>query len=280
MLDLAAAIKKFNRASETYDQVDVLFREIADRIGERLPFIRLQPENILECGARTGYLARKLLDYYPDTRFIAVEMVPGLLARLVHRVDGRCHPLNAYYEALPVASNSVDMVVSSMALHWTNDLPACFREFHRILKPNGLLMLTLFGIDTLRELGESFSSCHDFLHQFPEMHDLGDSLIRSGLQDPVMEREIITIEYSNLIRLFQDFKQSGMGNVHQQRLRGLFGKNRWQQAISHYNTLKKNNTYPATFEIIYGHAWKVHDADDYLKNEYYLSTDIPIMKNT
>jgi len=95
------------------------------------------------------------------------------------------------------------------------------------------------------------------------MHDIGDLLLQSGFQDPVMDMEKITLHYHKLETLLHDFKLTGTRNAHQQRLRGLFGKNKWKQALAHYETLQKDQTYPATFEIIYGHAWQPTTETDY-----------------
>lgn len=256
MLNLSQMRSSFNRAAKTADLVDVLPREIADRLMERLPLIRLQPKSILECGARSGYLTKQLQRYYPNAELIALDYADQQLANFTD-----CFRVASHYASLPFGDNSFDMIVSPTTLHWTNDLAACFREFKRVLKPNGLLIFTMMGVETLIELRKSFVSCHEFLHRFPDMHDVGDLLLQSGFENPVMDMEMLTIRYKKLNTLFEDFKLSGAGNAHQERPKGLFGKKRWQEAVTHYETLKKDNAYPATFEIIYGHAWQPESQD-------------------
>lgn len=252
MFNLSQMRKAFNRAAGTVQQADVLQREITDRLVERLPMIRLQPQRILECGPGTGYLTQQLLAQYPNAELVALDYADQ---QLMAMPSLSCHKAASYFSSLPFQENTFDMVVSSLRLNAVNDLAACFRECKRVLKPNGLVMFTMLGVETLKELRESFSSCQGFLHLYPDMHDIGDLLLQCGFEGPVMDMEAITIRYKKLNTLFEDFKLSGAGNAHQQRPKGLFGKDRWQVAMAKYDTLKEADIYPATFEIIYGHAW-------------------------
>jgi malonyl-CoA O-methyltransferase len=88
------------------------------------------------------------------------------------------------------------------------------------------------------------------------MHDIGDMLVHSGFATPVMDMEYITLTYDDVIGVMRDLKAIGAHNVTQGRRRGLTGKNTWQKAISQYETLRKEGKLPATFEVVYGHAWK------------------------
>lgn len=255
MLNLSRARRAFNRAARTAKLADVLPREIADRFMERLPIIRLQPQRVLDCGAFSGCLTQQLQRYYPKAEIIAVDFAEKQLANFED-----CARAAAHYTSLPFPDNTFDMITSSLALHWTNDLATCFREFKRVLKPNGLFMMTMLGVQTLLELRQSFSDCYEFLHRFPDMHDIGDLLLQTGFDQPVMDMEVLTIRYKKLRTLFEDFKFSGASNAHNKRPKGLFGKTRWHAAHKYYETLKDEDAYyPATFEIIYGHAWNASD---------------------
>jgi len=278
MIDIAMAKKKMNWASATYEAADELFRQIADRILERLPFIRLQPHRILECGARTGYLLHRLQQYYPQAQCIGGDLSFGLLAHGLQQRKRGFVPIAMHYDSLPFSDASFDFVVSAAVLHTANDLSCCLREFFRVLKPNGLFFVALLGVDTLKELRESFSFCaKPYLYTFPDLHEIGDILLQNQFENPVMEMERMVVRYQEINTLFQDFKATGMSNVHQSRPRGLFGKQCWRRAISHYQTLCEQGCYPATFEIVYGHAWKPEFAQQRSSHEYFLPSEIPIL---
>jgi malonyl-CoA O-methyltransferase len=161
-------------------------------------------------------------------------------------------------EALPVAANSVGLVWSNLTVQWCNDLPATFVELHRVLKTEGLLMFSTFGPDTLKELRQAFSGVdgHNHLNRFADMHDIGDMLVQAGFADPVMDMEMLTLTYDDVRAVLQDLKTIGAHNATAGRAQGLMGKNAWARLIENYERLRSNGKLPATFEVVYGHAWK------------------------
>jgi len=271
VLDICQVRCALNRASTTIAQSSFLFDEIADRLIERLSMIRLQPNRILECGAQTGYLSQQLKQYYPKSDIIVVDYADQMLSQIA--VDD-IFKSTGHYAALPFNKQTFDMVISSLALDRTNDLATVFRECRRVLKTNGLLIFSMCGVETLKELRGSFIDCKEYLHRFPDMHDVGDLLLQSGFENPVMEMEKIVIRYKKLATFFKDLKNTGTGNVHQKKPSGLFGKNRWQHALKRYETLKVDNAYPVTFEIIYGHAWLPEITTEQTAKEIFVSSSI------
>jgi malonyl-CoA O-methyltransferase len=159
---------------------------------------------------------------------------------------------------LPIASGSVDMVWSNLALQWCNDLPATFVELHRVLKTDGLLMFSTFGPDTLKELRRAFDGVdgHNHLNRFADMHDVGDMLMQAGFADPVMEMECLTLTYDDVRGVLHDLKAIGAHNATAGRGQGLMGKQAWARLVENYESLRSNGKLPATYEVVYGHAWK------------------------
>jgi malonyl-CoA O-methyltransferase len=166
--------------------------------------------------------------------------------------------LCADVEALPVASGSMDMLWSNLALQWCNDLPATFVELQRVLKVEGLLIFSSFGVDTLHELRTAFHGVddHNHLNRFADMHDIGDMLVAAGFADPVMEMERLTLTYNDVRAVMQDLKSIGANNATAGRGQGLMGKAAWRRVTENYEKLRRDGKLPATFEIVYGHAWK------------------------
>jgi len=150
------------------------------------------------------------------------------------------------------------MIWSNLALQWCNDLPATFAELHRVLKVDGLLMFSTFGPDTLKELRLAFNGVdsHNHLNRFTDMHDIGDRLVACGFADPVMDMEVMTLTYGDVRGLMRDLKAIGAGNATVSRPSGLTGKERLARVARNYEAHRRDGKLPATFEIVYGHAWK------------------------
>jgi malonyl-CoA O-methyltransferase len=148
---------------------------------------------------------------------------------------------------IPLADASVDLVWSNMALHWAPDAAAALREFERVLAPEGLLMFSTLGPDTLKELRAVAGARR--VHAFPDMHDVGDLVVAAGLAAPVMDMEMIEIAYKDPQTLLQDLRLSGQTNARADRARGLTGRGFAER-------LRGGLAPRATYEVVYGHAWK------------------------
>jgi len=255
----------FDRAAHHYDAAAVLQHEVGKRMLERLDLIRIQPHTVVDIGAGTGRQTRALTRRYPQARTIALDLAPNMLKRgrqqlsWWQRRQRRQYFVCADAERLPLADQSVDMLFSNVTLQWCDDLDRVFSEFNRILRPGGLLLFSSFGPDTLHELRVSWQTIdpHNHVNAFIDMHDIGDALLRSGLGDTVMDMEMITLTYTDLRSLMTDLKIIGAHNVTAGRPRGLTGRQRLQRLTSAYETFRnQDNLLPASYEVIYGHAWK------------------------
>ncbi len=103
-------------------------------------------------------------------------------------------------EALPFADDSFEFIFSNLMLQWCTDLESVFSELRRVLAPGGLLMFTTFGPDTLMELRASWEAVDGYTHvnRFVDLHDVGDSLVRTRWAEPVMDSERITVTYRDV----------------------------------------------------------------------------------
>lgn len=258
--------RAFSRAAANYDQTAVLQREVCSRMLERLEYIKLQPKRVLDVGCGTGWGTRQLMAKYPSAQMISLDIAMGML-QAARGTTGwwqklfssqQAALLCADVEAMPLASNSLDMVWSNLALQWCNDLPATLIDLHRVLKVEGLLMFSTFGPDTLKELRQSFQGVdgHNHLNRFADMHDIGDMLSHGGFAEPVMDMEYITLTYNDVRAALYDLKAIGANNATAGRSQGLMGKNAWKMLVENYEALRRDGILPATYEVIYGHAWK------------------------
>jgi malonyl-CoA O-methyltransferase len=267
-IDKKQVRRAFSRAAREYDAAAVLQREVCNRMLEHLDYIKLKPSTILDAGSGTGWGTRQLAQRYPTAQLVGLDIALGMLTvareqsgwwRKLFFNSQQSH-LCADVEALPLAGNSMGMVWSNLALQWCNDLPATFSEMHRVIKPDGLLIFSTFGPDTLKELRSAFHEVDGYNHvsRFIDMHDIGDMLMHSGFSEPVMDMEIITLTYADVKSIMQDLRNIGAHNATSGRARGMMGKVAWQHIMERYESFRREGKLPATFEIVYGHAWKPH----------------------
>ncbi len=266
VIDKKMMRRAFSRAATSYDASAVLQREVCTRMLERLDYIKLKPARLLDAGSGTGWGGRQLAEKYPEAQVISLDIAMGMLQAAHGRAGWwqklfggkRQWPVCADVEALPLAANSLELVWSNLALQWCNDLPATFVELNRVLKTEGLLMFSTFGPDTLKELRQAFSGVDDYSHlnRFADMHDIGDMLMQAGFAEPVMDMEYLTLTYDDVRGVLQDLKAIGAHNATAGRGQGLMGKNAWARLLENYEKLRRDGKLPATYEVVYGHAWK------------------------
>jgi malonyl-CoA O-methyltransferase len=267
LLDKNAIRQSFDRAASSYDHHAVLQREIESRLLERIEFRRHEPEAILDLGCGTGSASRTLAAQFPQSGVIALDWAPAMLKNAGKMPGPESVPLPglnrvcADMHSLPLAARSVDLVFSNLALQWSYDLPAVFREFRRIMNADAMLVFTCFGPDTLHELKQSWRAVDDLPHvnDYPDMHDIGDELLAAGFREPVMDAERLTLEYPDVMSLMRELKGIGAHNVASARLNGLTGKSRLERMLQAYEQFRRGNRYPASYEIIYGTAFAPRD---------------------
>jgi malonyl-CoA O-methyltransferase len=259
-LDKTAVKKSFNRGAVDYDKCAFLQSEVLKRLLERLDYIKLNPQWIVDMGCGTGQSIKPLCRKYRKAHVVALDMAHAMLqqAKKNYGLFDRKFLLNADLEALPFNNESIDMVFSSLALQWSNDLQATFQEFKRVGRPGGLLMFTTLGASTLKELRESWMLIDPTprVHQFLDMHDVGDCMLSARLSQPVVDMEEITLQYENFSDLMKDLKGIGATNADRNRSRGLMTPAKLKRLQQAYQQVAyKDGRYQATYEVVYGHAW-------------------------
>lgn len=257
----------FEKAASTYDAAAVLQDEVCRRMLERLALIKQRPSAILDAGCGSGNALEGLRAHSPGADIIALDLARAMLAQALRRKPPRRNWLLRHapplavcgdIESLPLRNNAVGLVWSNLALQWVNDPRHAFADMLRVLEPGGVLMFSTFGPDTLKELRQASEGVDGrvHVHRFIDLHDIGDMLIACGYADPVMDMEIITLTYSDMRALMRDLKAIGARNAAEGRPRGLSGKAALAAMAQRYEPFRRDGKLPATFEIIYGHAWK------------------------
>lgn len=263
-LDKRLLRRSFEKAAAGYDAAAVLQHEVCRRMLSRLDYIKHSPAAVLDAGTGTGNVIAALRARYPHAALYALDIALAMVRRVSsavpwwQRVRRRgVLPVCGDIEQLPLRSAAVGMVWSNLALQWVNDPPRAFAEFRRVLAPGGLLMFSTFGPDTLKELRAAYAGADRYTHvnRFVDMHDLGDMLVHAGFAAPVMDMEYMTLTYPEVRALMHDLKAIGAHNVTAGRRRGMTARATLAQVERNYEASRRDGRLPATFEVVYGHAW-------------------------
>lgn len=234
---------------------------------ERLDYVKLEPSRILDLGCSRGGSFAGLTARYPSAELFGLDLAPAMLAadqapaswlrRLGLGKALGAQRLAGDAATLPLKARSIGLLWSNLLLHWLDDPLPALAEAHRVLEVGGLLMFSTFGPDTLQELRSAFADGYAHTQRFIDMHDLGDMLVGCGFADPVMDMEVITLTYDDLDALFAELRAAGSSCAMHARCHGLSGRQAWREARLAYESLRRDGKLPATFEVVYGHAWKV-----------------------
>lgn len=275
-IDKARARASFGRAADTYDAAAIVQKQVREEMLSRLDLVKLTPSLILDVGCGTGFGSHALQKKYAKSKVVSLDFAFPMLQKtrqtansgVVNRFKSFLSAqsqnlLCADMEALPLADASTGLLWSNLAIQWCNDLDVVLQEFHRVLQPEGLLMFSTLGPDTLRELrvatdaasGKEYTSVSRFI----DMHDIGDALVRAGFSAPVLDVERFTLTYDDVKCVMRDLKSIGAHNATDGRARGLMGRSYFTKLEVAYEQFRQAGKLPATFEVVYAHAWRAED---------------------
>lgn len=249
----------FDRAAPSYEASAALQKEVGQRMLERLGYIKLQPEAVLDIGCGTGLALRALMKKYPGAQVLGMDFAMGMLemSRRKGRLWSRPLLACADFEALPVRSDAIDLLFSNLTLQWCNSLDAVFSGVFRALRADGLFLFATLGPDTLMELRQSWAQVDGFPHvnRFADMHEVGDALVEAGFGEVVMDVERIVLNYPSVRDVVSELRSIGAVNRDRDRMRGLMGRRHWQSMLDAYEQFRlADGSYPATYEVVFGHA--------------------------
>jgi malonyl-CoA O-methyltransferase len=258
-LDRRRVRASFERASAGYEAAAGLQARVAGELLQRLDELRIAPRTVLDLGAGTGRVTRELKRRYPRAQVIALDLAPGMLreARRHLRPWRRFARVCGDALRLPLKDASIDLVFSSLMLQWCEPLAAALTEVRRVLRPEGFCAFSTFGTDTLCELREAWSASDGLNHvnHFPDVHEVGDALVRAGLMEPVLDVDRLRGVSPDALALMHELKAIGAHNVTAGRPRTLLGRTRLTRMREAYERLRGPDGLPVTWEVVYGACW-------------------------
>lgn len=241
-----------------------LFDEVSKRLAERLLDITDRFESALDLGCRGGAFGREVMAHGRAAEVVYADLSSSMLK------DCPGPTVVADEEFLPFAPQSFDLVGSVLGLHWTNDLPGALIQIARILRPNGLFLGAMFGIESLQELkaclteaeAEIRGGVSPRISPFTEVRDAGALLQRAGLALPVTDVDMITLKYPNPFSLMRELRGMGEANALIERQKTFTGRKIIMRAAELYGQhfADDDGLIPASFQVIYLTGWSPHDS--------------------
>ena len=255
--------RDFSQAAHSYDAAAVVQRTICERTLERVDMLKLAPGFILDVGVGTGQSLAGLCARFSDSTIIACDIALPMLKQCRRR--HQCTDILVCNDAeqLPFKDGSIDLIFSTSTFQWCADVNSVLSECGRVLSDDGALIFSTFGPDTLWQLHNSWAQVDEFdhVHEFIDMHHIGDALLANRFSDPVVDMEAIHVQYASLRQLLVDLKDTGSRgkfSVTTAKVSsGLMGKGKYRSLEKAYERYRQEDgMLPASYEVIYGYARK------------------------
>jgi malonyl-CoA O-methyltransferase len=253
-LEKKTVAASFSRAAAAYDSVAHLQRDVGAQLLTRLDQLRGVPETILDLGCGTGYFCPALKALYPGAHYIGLDLASGMVDYARDRRVDDAVWLVADAEALPLASESIDLVFSSLAVQWCSRPEHLFAELARVLRPGGCCVFTSLGPDTLWELRSAWAAVDSRQHvnTFLPIAALETAAARVPGVEVKLERRAWRMEYARVRDLLDELKALGAHNMNRSRPTGLTSRRTLQGMLQAYEVWRRAGALPATYDVIFG----------------------------
>jgi SAM-dependent methyltransferase len=259
-----AAVRRNRRRAQRLGPATFLIDRAAEDFCDRLRAVLRRFALAVDLASPTDAVRRRLRD--ADLVSAIVAVTDGANAGAGTRDDDPTIVADA--EALPLREDSLDLVVSALALQFVDDLPGTFVQVRRALKPDGLFLAALVGGDSLTELRQAFAAAEAELEAgaaphvapFPDVRAIGMLLQRAGFALPVADVERLTVRYASPFALMQDLRRMGATNALAERRRTPLRRSTLLRTAEIYaeRFADPDGKVRATFDIVWLSGWKPH----------------------
>lgn len=260
-LKLRDARRRADSAAATFDAADFVHAVTRDGLMERLQPLVVRPAHIVDLGAATGSATAPLRKRFRRAQLVSLDISRNMLRQARGKLAWYSRSRPCFVQAnagqLPFQDQSIDLVFCNLLLPYVDRPARVFEEVSRVLKRDGVFIFATLGPDSLSEIRRAWRQVDSDGHvnDFPDMHDLGDALVRSGLRDPVLDVDRLAVEYEHASRLFGDLKDVAAGNTLSQRRRTLTGRQRFARMRQALTATADSGRIRLDLELVYGHCW-------------------------
>ncbi|KAF5277425.1 hypothetical protein FQA39_LY06238 [Lamprigera yunnana] len=250
---------------------DYIKDEIGFRLSDRIFDIKRKFKLAADIGCNRGYVSKHILPSSVEELILCDGSQTNLdRAPVQNGLKVRKQIIDE--EHIHFEPDSLDLVISSLNLHWVNDLPGAFKSILNGLKQDGAFLGAVFGGETLFELRSSLQLAElerrgglsPHISPFTEISDIGSLLTRAGFTMLTIDTDEVVILYPSMFELMWDLKGMGESNaavnrtIHLHRDTQFAAAAIYQELYGKHDPETGNTSVPATFQIIYMLGWKPH----------------------
>lgn len=270
-IDMQRVRGAFSRHARDYVQHANVQRRIEQALLERVLATNIQPKRILDLGCGPGFALKALKKQWPKAEVIGIDLSASMLkqAKKQQRWRRGFQLIQANANALPLATQSIDLVFSSLCLQWLIPMNGALAEIRRVLKPSGAAHLAILGQGSLTKLHEAAhqSSMNRSLIPLPDIMDVGALLQQSGLSQPVLDRQAFHQQYANPQAYLKAIRGIGAGNARADSRKGMQGKTAWKQFMDTLSAHQTSEGIQACYDTIFAYAQGTPKAFDSSLNQ-------------
>lgn len=226
-----------------YANASVLARKVGEEMLSRLQWMTLKPQVVVDLGCGTGEMGARLQEYYPSASIVSLDLaMPMAEYASAKQLSAVC----ADAACLPLPDQSVDLLFANFLFPWQENREAALKEWRRVLRPDGMLMLSALGPGTFGQWQTIFSG--ETWPELMDMHDIGDMILQQAFADPVLDINHYTVTYRESATLAAELQASGMLMT----LPACFEQDRLPQ---------EDGRYEITYEVVFAHAFAPPHSD-------------------
>lgn len=243
--------QRFDAAAASFDGADYVHRATFDGLLDRLAPVTINPGLVLDLGSASGAGSEQLAKSFRKSRVFSVDLSGRMLSQGSGKrsLFSKVRQVQADARRLPLPDGCVDLVFANQLLPWIENPDACFSEANRVLRKDAVFAFASLGPDSMAEFREAAAEAGEptDIATFPDMHDIGDGLVRAGLRDPVLDVDRLLITWPGFDELQNDLIACGAVSAESQdRTRALEPR---------FTRRDAEGRFAIELELVFGHAW-------------------------